>query len=367
MNKFNKTRVVIIENYPRRYPHHFYEELKKSNKIDVSICNFGSPRKAYDQIHIVDNKLKGDYFYPNSVFHINFWKKIKGSVVIISGFSTVPFMFVIFFSWLTNTQFINWSEDTQIDGSSYFKKFLWTLYAKILSTRKSSAFAISDNAKKQLMSFGLKEEKIRIMPYSTNLNRYQINSTSDQGIVDFAKGRKVFLFCGAYCKRKGVDLLIKAFSEIESDDWVLVFVGKNISGNDFLSILNSSPKRGLIFDRGPVEYNKISSIYKAADVFILPSRYDGWGSVLSEAASAGMPLIATSGCGASKHLIDSGSNGYIVASESYESIKFALNKYVNNDEIIEKHSRRSLEISKRFSSKASTVVFEKHIEDLKIY
>ena len=56
-----------------------------------------------------------------------------------------------------------------------------------------------------------------------------------------------------------------------------------------------------------------------------------------------------------------------MASESYESIKFALNKYVNNDEIIEKHSRRSLEISKRFSSKASTVVFEKHIEDLKIY
>jgi glycosyltransferase involved in cell wall biosynthesis len=315
----------------------------------------------------MENQLKGDYFYPNSIFHVQFWKKIKGSIVIVSGFSKLPFSFVIFIIWLTNRPFINWSEDVQINGGSYIKKWLWILYAKLLNTRKASAFAISNNAKKQLIDFGVREEKIKIMPYATNLNSYQIDLNDDQGIRDFSKGRKVFLFCGAYCKRKGIDSLIKAFSEIESDDWVLVLVGKNISGNEFLSILNSTPKRDLIFDRGPVDYNRMSSIYKAADVFILPSRYDGWGSVLNEAASIGLPLIATSSCGASEHLIESGGNGYIVDSESYESIKSAMSNYVNNDEIIENHSRRSLEISKKFDSKATAVMFEKYIEDLKIY
>jgi glycosyltransferase involved in cell wall biosynthesis len=367
MKEFSKARVVIIENYPRRYPHHFYEELKRSNKLDVSICYFGNPSQSYTQIHIVENKLKGDYFYPNSIFHIQFWKKIKGSIVIVSGFSKLSFLFVIFIIWLTNRPLINWSEDVQINGGSYIKKWLWMLYAKLLNTKKASAFAISNNAKKQLMDFGVREEKIKIMPYATNLNSYQINLTDDQEIRDFSKGRKVFLFCGAYCKRKGIDLLIKAFSEIESDDWVLVLVGKNISGNEFLSILNSTPKREFIFDRGSVSYNRISSIYKAADVFILPSRYDGWGSALSEAASAGMPLISTLGCGASEHLIESGSNGYIVDLQSYESIKSAMINYVNNNELIEKHSHRSLEISKRFDSKVSTIMFEKYIEDLKIY
>ena len=48
----------------------------------------------------------------------------------------------------------------------------------------------------------------------------------------------------------------------------------------------------------------------AADVLVLPSRFDGWGAVVNEALMVGTPVICSDRCGASD-VIENGRNGYV--------------------------------------------------------
>lgn len=150
----------------------------------------------------------------------------------------------------------------------------------------------------------------------------------------FSKGRRVFLSVGALCRRKGVDVLLKAFSRIDTQDWCLVFCGLDKSDGEYQILA----KRLGIMDRvlfmGAYPVEKISELYAASDVFILPSRFDGWGVVLNEAASLGLPVIGTDLCGASWHVIQENSNGYRVRAGSVKSLQQAMQYFVEHPDAI---------------------------------
>ena len=52
--------------------------------------------------------------------------------------------------------------------------------------------------------------------------------------------------------------------------------------------------------------------FAQADVFVLPSRYDGWGVVVNQALAAGLPIITSDEVGAGFDLVEPGSNGFRV-------------------------------------------------------
>ena len=85
----------------------------------------------------------------------------------------------------------------------------------------------------------------------------------------------------------------------------------------------------------------MAEVYTAADVFVLASRFDGWGAVLNEAASMGMPLIATDLCGAAWHLIKEGRNGVRVKAGSVVSLQRGLCNYIKTPDMIKSHGAAS--------------------------
>lgn len=160
-------------------------------------------------------------------------------------------------------------------------------------------------------------------------------------ITAFAKGRKVFLSVGAVCKRKGVDVLLKAFARLGSEDWCLAVCGLDRMHGS----AQAMAKRLGIDDRvlflGAYPSDKIGQVYAAADVFVLASRFDGWGAVLNEAASVGLPIVGTDRCGAAWHLIKNGVNGFRVEAGSAEKLREALQVYVSRPQLIDVHGRLS--------------------------
>jgi glycosyltransferase involved in cell wall biosynthesis len=86
-----------------------------------------------------------------------------------------------------------------------------------------------------------------------------------------------------------------------------------------------------------------------ADVFILPSLFDGWGAVLNEAASVKKPLISTDECGAAYHLIDDKKNGFRVKAGSVDHLRKAMQFYIDNPEKIIIHGKISHQIYKNFT------------------
>ena len=79
-------------------------------------------------------------------------------------------------------------------------------------------------------------------------------------------------------------------------------------------------------------------------MFILPSRYDGWGAVINEAISVGLPVISSSETGASYSLVKN--NGFVFKAGDINALSDAMKKYINNKELIIEHSKNSKELSK---------------------
>src|SRR5262249_42870073 len=129
-----------------------------------------------------------------------------------------------------------------------------------------------------------------------------------------SKGTEV-IFVGQLIDRKGVDLLIEAGQPLlkENPDLHLSLIG---SGNEALVLRKRARALG-IEDRvnfeGTISSDIIQSRIARADVLVLPSRWDGWGMVVNEALSAGVPVIVSDRCGAAD-VVQNGVNGYVFKS-----------------------------------------------------
>lgn len=110
--------------------------------------------------------------------------------------------------------------------------------------------------------------------------------------------QRIFLFVGQLVKRKGVDLLMNAWSSRMKDlDCKLVLVGDGeLKGwvVDFIAEKNISNVEVI----GKIEHKEIPHYYEACDVFVMPTLEDNWSLVVPEAMSHSKPVITTiyNGC-----------------------------------------------------------------------
>ena len=76
---------------------------------------------------------------------------------------------------------------------------------------------------------------------------------------------------------------------------------------------------------------EIFEYYKAADLFVLPTREDIWGLVVNEAMAMGLPVVSTDMCVAATELIEDGVNGYIVPVNDSKELTEAMKKMLRAD------------------------------------
>ncbi len=121
------------------------------------------------------------------------------------------------------------------------------------------------------------------------------------------------LYCGQLVHRKGVDLLVRAFVRLaERDENVrLKLVGDGELRADLVGAIPEGVRARVEFT-GFLQVNELAAQFAGADVFVLPSRHDGWGVVVNQALAAGLPIICSDAVGAAVDLVAPGENGTIV-------------------------------------------------------
>ena len=165
---------------------------------------------------------------------------------------------------------------------SFFEEFFSLKRAKQVLT-------ISNMSRSALLSWGIDPSKINVIP-----NAIRESPLSDRGEKIPHNSAIKFLYVGRLVPRKGVDILIDAVSILskkEIDNFHVDIVGqgplfgyckKKIEKND----LKNCNMREL------VPQQKLDELYREADCFIFPSRLEGFGIVLLEAAANNLAIIA---------------------------------------------------------------------------
>ena len=112
----------------------------------------------------------------------------------------------------------------------------------------------------------------------------------------------VILGVGSLTPRKAWTVLVDALAQCADLKWRMVIAGE---GPERLSLEQRITSHGLeqrISLLGEVSEEQLQQLYDGADVFVMPSLYEGFGMALTEALAHGLPCIASDGVVALQHL-----------------------------------------------------------------
>jgi glycosyltransferase involved in cell wall biosynthesis len=121
-------------------------------------------------------------------------------------------------------------------------------------------------------------------------------------------GPLLLLAVGAIVPRKAYDILVRALAPLRDREWRLTIAGPTDRSPDAFVALRTAVEETGLAERvallGPVNQGRLADLYSAADVFLMPSLYEGYGMVLAEAMARGLPIVCTTGGAAAETVPD---------------------------------------------------------------
>lgn len=127
---------------------------------------------------------------------------------------------------------------------------------------------------------------------------------------------RAFGYLGRLSPEKGIGDLLEAYAIYRasgSDPWDL-----HVAGTGPLSV--EVARHRTVKQAGFVQPAELGSWMGTIGCLVVPSRFDSWGVALSEGAAAGLPIIATSACGAVPHLVHDFGNGRVARTGDIRSL-----------------------------------------------
>lgn len=209
----------------------------------------------------------------------------------------------------------------------------------------TAAIAVSDAVRQSLESTGLASWEV--IHNAIDVEAYHDRVEKSTGI-QFDSHSPVFLNVGRYVEAKGQETLIRAMPSVveQHPDAAAVIVGWGPLENRFKELSRDLGVSDHVFVTGKVP--SVADYYFEADIFVLPSLWEGLPIVLTEAMAAGLPVVSTD----IKAIQEVVTNDFAKTISPQSPIELAegMNSIVENDinrlgEIAHKRARENFDIS----------------------
>lgn len=173
---------------------------------------------------------------------------------------------------------------------------------------------------------GVPEGRCVILPNAVSVERFGVGPRQSALLERFdVSGRTVLLTLGrleAAERAKGFDEILELMPSLEKDIPGIVYVVAG-DGNDRDRLEQKAERLGVresVLFTGVVSEAEKADLFRAADVFVMPSRLEGFGFVFLEALACGVPVVASAIDGGSEAIHD-GEWGVLVDPRKPEDIK----------------------------------------------
>ena len=182
--------------------------------------------------------------------------------------------------------------------------------------------------------------KTVVLPFGVNNNF--INKKINYKI------KKRALFFSRFNKKKGLNILIKAWDEVNNKDWTLDIVG---TGNEpkYLNLVHKKNITSINFLKPIFSKTKKKKLFNNYDFMVLPTINENFGIVILEALARGLPVLTTTGT--PWIMIERQNAGWII-NYSLHELKLSLHQIFHlakKDFKIKK--KNSIKVAKTFESK----------------
>lgn len=184
------------------------------------------------------------------------------------------------------------------------------------------------------------KDKFREIPFSVNVHKFK-------PLEDYQKNNTI-LFVGGLDKAhyfKGVDILIKAVSEIKKIDWNLKIAGEGELKKDLEILSKNLGLTNKIKFIGKLSKTDLIKNYQKAKVLVLPSinSNEAFGIVLIEALACGTPVIASNLPGV-RTVFEDGKSGLLIEPQNIKDLSNKLELILQEKENYYKMSQAAREL-----------------------
>lgn len=348
-------RILFLTNYASPYRVHFFDELGKYADVTVLFSDcvesathrneawFEQGQGGFHSVLLTGiASMGGENLCPDVIK----WLKKPVDAIIIGGYASPTAILAMHYLRLHRIPFY-----MEVDGGLIrqekklkflIKKHLVRMADRWLSTgRYTTEF---------LAHYGAQRDKISVYPFSSLHETDILPSIVSQeekerlrrelGITQ----KKMILTVGQCIPRKGFDILLEAAKNLPKDMAICI-----VGGDPTPEYLRLRQELGLdqVYFPGFQKKESLKNYYRAADLFVLPTREDIWGLVINEAMAYGLPVITTDRCVAGLELVEEGINGYIVPVEDTKALAEAMGKVFQGD--LKKMGAASLEKIRQYT------------------
>ena len=353
-----KLRILFFTNIPSPYRVAFFNELGKY--CDLTVCFEGKNATDRDDKWRADSARYFSQVFLNGIrtgadnflcLGIQKYLRLQWDHIIIGGYSTPTQMLAIEYLRIKKIPFIFEADGGFIKED---KKMIYTIKRHFISSADmwlSTGKMTTD----YFVHYGAEQQRCYIYPF-TSLVQKDIDNTlisHDEKIrlrekLNMTESR-IIITVGQFIYRKGFDVLLKAMNAIPEDVGVY-FIG-GVPTEEYLEIQRQNGLDNAHFI-GFKTKDELNEYYRAADLFVLPTREDIWGLVINEAMAKGLPVITTDKCGAGLELVRD--NGRIISADYVTELAEAINELLRDENVLRRMSERSLEIIQGYTIEKMT-------------
>ena len=207
----------------------------------------------------------------------------------------------------------------------------------------------------------LPEEKLVYIPQGVDTQVFRPASDKEKLLLRSEFGllphKRIVTFVGGVIRRKGVDLLIQAWKSIGQlyPDALLLIVGPDnfneddvnkVELNAFVCMIKDQVRDNGLNVRFTGRTNQVETYLKCSDVFVLPSRNEGFGNVILEAMACGIPPVISYMDGVSSETVQHGVDGLIV--HDVEQLAESVSRLIEDSEYAARMGRNAREKAVRY-------------------
>lgn len=212
---------------------------------------------------------------------------------------------------------------------SLLKRYWLGWCERLLIRQAAHILTVSQSSYRQICAQQDSALSIRII--HPGFERPGMNAEADRG-----GARVQLLYVGHLTRSKGIIDLAMALRELPADDsWHMHIVGSMAAephtAQQAQELLASVPA-SLVTLHGRVDDASLQKLYAQADVFVLPSYWEGYGIVFLEAMARGLPVVSTT-AGAIPEVVCDKQTGLLVAPGDVQALAAALRQLLKDADL----------------------------------
>ena len=332
-------KVLFLTNFASPYRVHFFDELGKYLDVTVLYSDrvedithrdrswFEAGKGGFQPVQLTKTFGVKD---ENLCLDVLPWLNKKWDAIVIGGYSSPTAILAMMYLRLRRIPFY-----MEVDGGLVRNERKIKYLVKRTLVRLAPMWLSTGRFTTQyLVHYGAEPEKVTHYPFSS---LYEANilpgTVSREEKLALRREleipeEKVILAIGQFIHRKGFDVLLRSAVSLEKNVGIYIVGGE---ATDEYKKMKEELGLSHVHFLGFQKKDTLAKFYKAADLFVLPTREDIWGLVINEAMAYGLPVITTDRCVAGLELVEDGINGYIVPVEDEKTLAEKMRAVLSAD------------------------------------